>query len=180
MTWKRWIALLLVTVVLITLAWLGDRALEAQSGQPGVLEIENVEIVSVLGSPPLSNVPSDISVGVRRLVYGAGGILEISYAGPVIYLVEEGELVVNYRRDGTMSLVSTGNGEQKTSLDTAADEVVLPAGNAIVSEDGRLGRTHNPSDEPATVLAIMLVPEDGGRASETGVMTAAPASDKDK
>lgn len=102
-------ALALVGVTILVLGWPGNRATDSQSSQSGVREIEQVEIKTVLGSPPLSNVPSGVSISLRRLMYDASGVLDIYYTGPVIYPIEQGELAVNYSPDATMSLSGTGS-----------------------------------------------------------------------
>jgi hypothetical protein len=150
----------------------------AQVATPTPDASPGVQVEALVGTPSLPVLPPDTSLTVQRITYQPGATSELAYPGPVLYYVESGLLAVPFSPGGGRAILDAGDEPPRPRPSGTGGEVVLTAGQAILANSGDLGPTRNPGDEPAVVLAVLLVPEalDEGEA-DTKVLTAVPAED---
>src|SRR5687768_12377509 len=99
----------------------------------------------------------DAGIMMIRLTYPPGAVFEGKSSGLVVYYVEKGSLAIPDALETAKVIDYSGpeSNPPRRRL-TEAGETVFPAGYAIVFEDGTVGTTRNPDNEPTVVLMMAL------------------------
>jgi hypothetical protein len=147
---------------------------------PPYYELPEGLTIDALADTPNIKPPSDstFSVGVSRYTYEPGVSFELEYHGPVLYVVEQGKLVVTDTKDGHLVFSATSDAIEPSPPPLGVkegDEFILVQGQSVFSEDGHLGATRNAGNGPLVVLAVLIVPNPGGMTWDiTGDASATP------
>jgi hypothetical protein len=177
---------LLVVSLLSVAAIESTRGQEATPSSPYINIPEHGLTIDGMISSPNITMPADksFSLGLQRLTFEPGVTLELNYAGPVEYFVEEGELGVTWTKDRNLTFSASGDYLGTDSIGgggKSGEETILTRGQSVYSADGRLGPTRNGGSGKLVVYALLVVPDQRGVTwGVTGESNATPMNETEK
>lgn len=159
----------------MVLLW-SDRGVPRHASQAAISKAELVVVEELFSTPSLSSLLPNTSVSLKRLVFEPGASQEATFPGPVVYHVVDGLITVREpRRGGAHILLDSSSVASSPPDQSGRGDMVLSQGYAVLAENGNLGSVQNRGVEPATVLAVLLIPEHPEQgASQVSEATAVP------